>query len=350
MKEENNFRPAFYFSLISHIVVITFLYFGAPLFIEKYKPDPEFYSFEMLPASAIANLPKNAPVIKKKNPKDAEKKVEEPKTITKKEPIVDNSIDKEKKADNKPDLKKEVPQASKPDVLKSEKMIEDDIKEEDDLQEISINPKESEPKEEAKPKEEPKKEKPKKEKKLLDSKKQPSKKASEINKKNLRKNLEKSSSSSSPFDVIDEDEIEEELKKDDLPKKKTSKKDEFQDVILDDSKFSTSEVYDEYSPLSITEKMMIKRQIEKNWSPPVGLDSARDIRILLHLKLNKDGSVKNLDVKNVICPKKNISVCKLVAESAIRATRKASPIENLLPERYDIWGEFDIDFDPSSLL
>ena len=35
------------------------------------------------------------------------------------------------------------------------------------------------------------------------------------------------------------------------------------------------------------------------------------------------------------------------AESAVRAVRQASPIENLPTDRYDIWKEFNMLFNPS---
>lgn len=105
--------------------------------------------------------------------------------------------------------------------------------------------------------------------------------------------------------------------------------------------------YDEDSPLSITEKLLVKGQIEKNWRPPVGLEKLSDVRVLLHMNLEKNGEIKEVIVKNIICPLNSENTCKLTAESAIRAVRQSSPIENLPLDRYDIWKEFDLIFDPS---
>lgn len=105
--------------------------------------------------------------------------------------------------------------------------------------------------------------------------------------------------------------------------------------------------YDEDSPLSITEKLLVKGQIEKNWRPPVGLEKLEEVRVLLHMTLEKNGEIKDVIVKRIICPLNSDNTCKLTAESAIRAVRQSSPIENLPLDRYDIWKEFDLIFDPS---
>lgn len=107
--------------------------------------------------------------------------------------------------------------------------------------------------------------------------------------------------------------------------------------------------YNEDSPLSITEKLLVKGQIEKNWRPPVGLEKLDEVRVLLHMSLEKNGEIKDIIVKQIICPLSSDNTCKLTAESAIRAVRQSSPIENLPADRYDIWKEFDLIFDPSQI-
>jgi outer membrane biosynthesis protein TonB len=112
-------------------------------------------------------------------------------------------------------------------------------------------------------------------------------------------------------------------------------------------KTSRGAEYDEESPLSITEKLLVKGQIEKNWRPPVGSESLAEVRVLLHMTLEKNGEIKTVTVKNIICPSNSNTTCKLTAESVIRAVRKSSPIENLPPERYNTLRTFDLIFDPS---
>ena len=91
----------------------------------------------------------------------------------------------------------------------------------------------------------------------------------------------------------------------------------------------------------------IKNQIEKHWRPPVAAKNLKDARVILHITLNKDGSVKEASIKDVICPPNVDEICKLTAESAVRAVRQASPIKNLPTDRYDIWKEFNMLFNPS---
>ena len=115
------------------------------------------------------------------------------------------------------------------------------------------------------------------------------------------------------------------------------------------NKTARSTEYNEYSPLSITEKLLVKGQVEKNWRPPVGLERLADVRVLVHMTFEKNGEIKEVTIKDIICPLNSENTCKLTVESAIRAVRQSSPIENLPLDRYDIWKEFDLIFDPSNI-
>ncbi|CAN0605486.1 unnamed protein product, partial [Ectocarpus sp. 12 AP-2014] len=99
----------------------------------------------------------------------------------------------------------------------------------------------------------------------------------------------------------------------------------------------------------ITEKLLVKGTIEKNWRPPVGLENLSEVRVLLHMTLEKSGEISNVIVKSIICPLNSDNTCNLTAESAIRAVKQSSPIENLPPERYDVWKEMDLIFNPSHI-
>lgn len=105
--------------------------------------------------------------------------------------------------------------------------------------------------------------------------------------------------------------------------------------------------YDEDSPLSITEKLAIQNQMRKHWRAPAGANNLEEIRIFIHISLEKSGKIKDIIVKDRICPGLSDITCNLVEESAIRALKKASPIEGFILARYDIWKEFTLEFDPS---
>lgn len=106
--------------------------------------------------------------------------------------------------------------------------------------------------------------------------------------------------------------------------------------------------YDEDSPLSITEELYIKNQIQKHWRKPAGLPDINKIKITLSIWLEKDGSLKKVTRKNIICLTDQ-AICNLLEESALRGVKAASPFSDLLPERYDIWKKIHLEFDPATM-
>lgn len=306
--DNSKFTNSFYVSAFLHIVALGFFYLGVPTFREPLPDQQEIFTFEMLPASAVPNV-KNQQSQKKGR---VEKKAKE---IKQSKPSKTNNTTEKNKT----------PVSSKNTSKAPEKKVKTTK---------PIAKKESKTKQiEQKPKADTNKQKNKKHQNKKDEKKTAKQVTTKKNKDEenpidtLLKNLEEASTgdtSKSPFRAVDVNE-------------------------LDNKKFSKGHVYDENSPLSITERLVIKRQIEANWQPPLGLEDLESMRILLYLKLNEDGSVSDLDIKNVVCPNSAIAICKIFAESVIRAVKQANPLENLLPERYDVWKEFELNFDPSQI-
>ncbi|WP_342267888.1 cell envelope integrity protein TolA [Candidatus Tisiphia endosymbiont of Empis tessellata] len=105
--------------------------------------------------------------------------------------------------------------------------------------------------------------------------------------------------------------------------------------------------YDDTLPLSISEISLIKQQIERVWSKPIGIQNLEQLRVTLYIALNQDGSVKEVKVKETICPNITKIACDALSDSAMRAVWQASPINNLDPQRYKSWKEFNFLFDPS---
>ncbi len=303
------------------------LYIGTPSFYQEYNQDYQVVSFEMLPASEIMNLPQiTNPDLKNTEKKAKLKKANQKADIQKNQPKISNK--------NAPkEVQKSTPNTKPISAVSSSTYTQNKKTETENSHNVATKINSKQDKTVKKHEDQPKKleDKPKKKPEKHDKSEQPS--------KNLRKSLDKPSASrASPFDVVDaeDDSLQEDQ--------------EVNEDMIDERNFSTSQLYDEFNPLSITETMLIRRQIEKHWSPPVGLDSASGVQVMLSLKLTKDANIKQLKIKNVICPKRNIGVCRLVAESTLRAVRKAMPIKNLSADRYDIWGEFDLLFDPEDLL
>lgn len=110
-------------------------------------------------------------------------------------------------------------------------------------------------------------------------------------------------------------------------------------------KYSKSSNYREDMPLSITEKLLIKNQIQKHWHE-LGTPNIQGMHIIFHVLVEKNGIITDVTIKDTICPTEQ-SVCSMVADSALRAIRKASPLEGLPPQNYEAWKDFELDFDPS---
>lgn len=108
-----------------------------------------------------------------------------------------------------------------------------------------------------------------------------------------------------------------------------------------EGKFAKGNNSDEESPLSITEEMLIKQQIIKHWDKPVGLEG---IKVVLHLSLDIEGNATILQVSGL---KGDKQLQILVEETARRAVKKANPIKNLRPDRYNVWKRFNVGFEPS---
>ncbi len=107
--------------------------------------------------------------------------------------------------------------------------------------------------------------------------------------------------------------------------------------------------YGSDAPLSITEKMLIKKQIEANWQTPVGL-MHKQIEVTLDLQLSETGIVYDIKIGEVICPMDTKANCDLLTQSAIRAIKKASPLRNLRLQRYEVWQNISLRFDPSGMM
>lgn len=107
--------------------------------------------------------------------------------------------------------------------------------------------------------------------------------------------------------------------------------------------------YDENSALSISVASLAKQQIERNWHPPVGNLLLAKINMLLKTYFRIDGTVTDVKLIGMTCPKGAESLCNQVADSAIRAIWQASPLQHMPKEHYDNWRELNINVDPSGM-
>jgi len=96
-------------------------------------------------------------------------------------------------------------------------------------------------------------------------------------------------------------------------------------------------------------KGQIKNQVTNCWNVKDFDKKYSDSRVILHLNLNKDGSIDKTSVLKSICGKLNKEECDQFVNSAIEAVYKSSPIKHLFIDQYEDWKEFDLLFDPSHI-
>jgi outer membrane biosynthesis protein TonB len=288
-QEEKDFQRDLIISLVLHLVFVVIFVYGIPTLFKKPAEEHQVITFEMLTVSDIVNVRNQD--IKKPEPKEVQESKKIEKSATK----------------NKEEVKetKETP-TEKTETSKKESEILPEKKEE---KKEKVAPKKEEPQKKVTP--------PKKEKELP---KKPIKKQEDVI-DSILQNLEKESDG-----------------------EKTKSLNRTTSSQQNEGKFARGN-HDEDSPLSITERMLIKQQINENWNKPAGIEN---IKVTLSLKLDKDGTVIEVKIKDSPSTG-NKQLQDLVNEGALRAAKKASPIKNLRPDRYDVWKEFDLNFDLSNM-
>lgn len=345
---DNNFNIALLASFVTHIILFIAFNFGMPYSFETYPVDKDVITFDIVSVDDIANVSnedinntqeeevKKAQNIKtseiKVNKEGPKEKIEELADIIEQpaEPIIEKPIEpklEEKKAPEP--IKKE-----KIDDLKAQKSKENIVK-------ISEQPKKKSKELIEKNKEEKNKTTKKKEKKETKKAPPPEKKQIKKPKKPVNKKKPKVKNDADIMDSILKNLEDESIGETEKSRVRSNK------PKYTGKKFSRSDEFNKNIPISITEKMLIKRQIEKHWRLPVGTEGLNKVRILLNIKMAKDGTVKNILVKNIKCPMGASRTCKMTEDSVVSATKKASPLKNLDPKRYDVWKDLDLDFDPS---
>ncbi|WP_367364347.1 cell envelope integrity protein TolA [Candidatus Tisiphia endosymbiont of Nedyus quadrimaculatus] len=313
MKNNNIFSISFICSVVLHLLIIYFFLFGLPSLFKK-PPEEQVIVFEMLPINSKSNVPNKIKQSEKTIENQDTKKVEQskPDDTEEKKPLekpLEKLLEEKKPLEDKLPIKEEKVIDKKP--IEEKKPLEDKLP----IEEKKVI--DTKPIEEKKPAEE---------KKPVETKKPLEKKKKIPNKSNLDsllKNLEQSSEGSS-------------AKSNKQARSKENKETQ-----------ESKGPYDDTLPLSISEISLIKQQIERVWNKPIGIQNLEQLRVTLYIALNQDGSVKEVKVKETICPNITKIACDALSNSAMRAVWQASPINNLDPQRYNSWKEFNFLFDPS---
>lgn len=340
--DNDNFLIALACSIALHLLLLYLFVFGLPSLFYKQPIEEQVISFEMLPVSAVANIPTKQKQIDKATEAENAKKVlqakseekkevqEQPKPPVEEQPKTEESKEKIAETPKKPEPKQPEPEKAEnkeAEIVKIEKKKEE-------------KPKEDKPKEEekktaeqvAKKPEKPKNDDLKKLEKELEKAVQDKPKPAEKKKKiasnsemdSLLKNLERASEGTSD---------------------KSDKKSQKQGNANTTSKGN----FNEDMEISTNIQNIIRQQLQKFWSPPVGSQNLENATVSVLIILDKEGNVIEVKVLSKICPGILDSTCQALAESVERAILQASPIQNLPAQYHDIWKEIKSNFSPKDL-
>jgi outer membrane biosynthesis protein TonB len=318
--KRNNFNTALIISLILHLLLLLFVAFGLPSVITPLPDEENVMTFDVVSLDEVSNLKTQSPN-GQENPEEVKsKEVKKSSQMTKSEETPEAKP--EEKPEPKPQDKPEP--EPKPEEQALSKPPEEEPTKIEDKPEEKIEEKKIEEKPAPKPLEKQKEKTPEK------------KEAKKAVKANNKVNKEDSIDS-----ILKNLEEESQGSDQNAPAKNHNNqaKGDF---------FSQGAEYNEDSALSITETMLLKNQIQKHWTPPAAADKLAQVRVWVYIELEQDGVIKNIKIVQVQCPGGVQNTCNLVADSAVRAIKKSSPILNLPKNRYNAWKAFNLLFDPSS--
>ena len=100
-------------------------------------------------------------------------------------------------------------------------------------------------------------------------------------------------------------------------------------------------------PLSLSVLDAVRRQVEDNWSLPAGAREASGLEVEIRILLLPDGTVRDARVVDLErLEREGEGFFRSMAESAVRAVQRSSPLHDLPPEKYEQWREITFRFRP----
>lgn len=318
-QEQKAFQKDLVISLVLHLIFIGVFIYGLPSIFKKAPEEPDVITFEILPVSDITNV------------RDQGVKTPEPKEIKKSQKIEKSAASPKENLEQKEETPKQEepkPVEKKPETPKEEKTTPS--------KEAEIIPEKK--KEEETPKEEPKPVEKKPETPKEEDKKKPALIKKEVKQPQAKKEETAKKTPKKQEDIMDS--LLTNLEKESEGTERRSPN-RTPPSPPNEGKFAKGNNADEDEPLAVSEIATIKGQIKKYWDKPVGVEN---IQVVLHLKLDIEGNATIIQVSGL---KGDKQLQILVEETARRAVKKANPIKNLRPERYNVWKRFNLDFNLS---
>lgn len=102
----------------------------------------------------------------------------------------------------------------------------------------------------------------------------------------------------------------------------------------------------EVASLSQFEFNAVKNRMTQCWSIPAGAQDAGSVVVKVGFKLNQFAEV--IGAPQVLNSSSHPSF-QVMAEAAVRAIIQCAPYDMLPPEKYEVWNEFSMEFDPRSM-
>jgi len=100
--------------------------------------------------------------------------------------------------------------------------------------------------------------------------------------------------------------------------------------------------------MTMSEIDAVRQQIERCWNVPAGAKDAKDLVVDIHVTLNPDGSVRAARIVDQARLGRD-SFFRAAAESAYRAIFQCQPL-HLPPDKYSLWQDMTLSFNPSQIL
>jgi hypothetical protein len=97
--------------------------------------------------------------------------------------------------------------------------------------------------------------------------------------------------------------------------------------------------------MTATELDALRARLAQCWSPPIGWTDPAEVRVVLMLSLNPDGTMSS---EPQVLQQPAGRYAQTAAESALRAVRRCAPYA-LPPDKYESWKQVKVTFDPTEM-
>ncbi|WP_108658528.1 cell envelope biogenesis protein TolA [Acuticoccus kandeliae] len=97
--------------------------------------------------------------------------------------------------------------------------------------------------------------------------------------------------------------------------------------------------------LTLSEMDALRAQMQRCWNPPIGLAGGQDIIVQVQIRLTPDGAVESIDQ---IGAQGVGSLYDVAVDAARRAVLQCQPYR-LPAEKYEVWKDVQVSFDPREL-